>query len=328
LSYENSQSNNIVLLAKGNGGVTELVEHLKDYVVAYGLVRKIEQIDDSKTVKFCFINWAGENTPRMLKARIGTHRGAVNEFFSPFHVDVNCSHRNEISDDIVKNLISRTSGTESHVISQTVHSEKVVKQRGSVSTNNNLEQSTTQQQQPQTTTSQPKLHQFNQKQEREIKKTIVPSVPTEKRDVNFANEEAIKAAIKSVRLDSANVNWCLITYDAPKSKTLTLLGSGSGGLSELTSHLKDDIVGYGLLRTTEKIDESVTVKFCFINWVGENINRMQRAVLGTHSGAIKELIHPYHVDINPTKKEEITEQIITRKIKEASGTAYHVMEKN
>jgi hypothetical protein len=53
--------------------------------------------------------------------------------------------------------------------------------------------------------------------------------------------------------------------------------------------LKDENVGYGLLRFTEKIDESQTVKFCFVNWVGEKINRMQRAVLGTHSGAVKEL---------------------------------------
>jgi hypothetical protein len=45
-------------------------------------VRKIDQIDESKTVKFCYIHWTGETIPRMLKARIGTHRGAIAEFLA------------------------------------------------------------------------------------------------------------------------------------------------------------------------------------------------------------------------------------------------------
>ncbi len=48
-----------------------------------------------------------------------------------------------------------------------------------------------------------------------------------------------------------------------------------------------DIVGYGLVRIVEKFDDSDTVKFVFIKWVGENIHRMLRARLGTHSGSVK-----------------------------------------
>jgi hypothetical protein len=46
-------------------------------------------------------------------------------------------------------------------------------------------------------------------------------------------------------------------------------------------------VGYGLVRLVERFDDSDTVKFVYIRWVGENIHRMLRARLGTHSGAIK-----------------------------------------
>lgn len=60
--------------------------------------------------------------------------------------------------------------------------------------------------------------------------------------------------------------------------------SGSGGLEELRTHLKQDVVMYGLIRANEQIDDTVAVKFCFIDWRGENINRMQRANLGIHSG--------------------------------------------
>jgi hypothetical protein len=67
---------------------------------------------------------------------------------------------------------------------------------------------------------------------------VVPGVPTEKRDVILADEEGIRNAIKNVRSDSSGKNWVLVTYDAPKSKTLVLLGTGSGGISELVSYLK------------------------------------------------------------------------------------------
>lgn len=56
-------------------------------------------------------------------------------------------------------------------------------------------------------------------------------------------------------------------------------------------------MGYGLVRQSEKFDDSDRVMFAFINWTGENIHRMLRAKLGTHSGAIKEVFSPYHVNI-------------------------------
>jgi len=75
----------------------------------------------------------------------------------------------------------------------------------------------------------------------------------------------------------------------------------------------------------KKIDESVTVKFVFVNWMGPKINRMQRAILGTHRGAVVGLFHPFHVDIDAERSDELTEQIITAKIKKASGTAVYVL---
>jgi hypothetical protein len=67
---------------------------------------------------------------------------------------------------------------------------------------------------------------------------VVPGVPTEKHDIILADEEGIRNAIKNVRNDSSGLNWVLVTYDAPKSKTLVLLGTGSGGIQELVTHLK------------------------------------------------------------------------------------------
>jgi hypothetical protein len=81
-TYSGGNPNTVVLKGKGTGGVEELVNQLDDAAVGYGLVRLIERVDESDTVKFAYINWTGDNVPRMLRARLGTHSGAVKEFLS------------------------------------------------------------------------------------------------------------------------------------------------------------------------------------------------------------------------------------------------------
>jgi hypothetical protein len=89
---------------------------------------------------------------------------------------------------------------------------------------------------------------------------------------------------------AGDVNWVIYTYSAGNPNTVVLKAKGTGGVDELVSHLDDATVGYGLVRLIERIDESDTVKFAYINWTGDNIPRMLRARLGTHSGAVKEFL--------------------------------------
>jgi len=140
----------------------------------------------------------------------------------------------------------------------------------------------------------------------------------------FENEDAITSAIRDVKNDGSNTTWCLITYTAPKTNKLKFHASGTGNFEELRSHLTDDVVMYGIIRVVERIDDTDAVKFAFIDWRGENINRMQRASLGVHSGAVADLFRPFHVDVQCADHSEISEVIIMRKIKFGSGTAVHV----
>jgi len=92
-----------------------MIELLTDDISAYGLVRKVDKIDESLTVKFAFISWMGESTDRMHKARLGTYSGAVKELFVPYHVDINTSSKSELTDEIILKLIQENSGSRSKV---------------------------------------------------------------------------------------------------------------------------------------------------------------------------------------------------------------------
>jgi len=295
VSYEGENTNNVVLIGSGDGGVNDLIDQLQDNMVGYGIVRLVERRDDSDTVKFVFVRWVGENIHRMLRARLGTHSGAIKEVFHPYHVDIEAEKKSEISEEIIWGIVRKASGTADYVID---------KKGGSSSGSSNI----------------PKSPQSGAKST-----SFTPAgVNKQSGGVNFTNERELRAAIADVRSDASDTNWVLASYDAPNSNNVVLLASGSGGSAELLGHLKDDIVGYGLVRQSEKFDDSTRAMFAFINWKGENINRMLRAKLGTHSGAVKEVFSPYHVSIDAEKDSEISANIITTTIRETMGTASKV----
>jgi len=290
-TYEEG-SNNVILAAKGNGGSNELLEHLNDNIVGYIIIRKTEKIDVTEAIKFAFIRFVGDNVPRMLKARLGTHFGKITEFFSPYHVSLDVTQKSEISDEIIMKSISSASGTKINVL------EDNQRQQSSQSVVSG-------QRVPQKATS---------------GKTSIPAVPKSQGEsvIKFANKDDITKAIKDVRADVNN--WVLVGYENKKGNTLVLLGTGTGGVTEMIELLTDDISAYGLVRKVDKIDESLTVKFAFISWMGESTDRMHKARLGTYSGAVKELFVPYHVDINTSSNSELTDEIILKLIQENSGS--------
>ena len=51
----------------------------------------------------------------MLKARIGTHKGAVEALFRPYHVDIVTEEIGDVTEAHLLDRISTASGTKSHV---------------------------------------------------------------------------------------------------------------------------------------------------------------------------------------------------------------------
>ena len=66
-------------------------------------------------------------------------------------------------------------------------------------------------------------------------------------NVTFADESA-------VRKDNNANDWLVIGYQG-NTNVIELKGTGGGGLDALKAKLSVDNVFYGLLRTTEKIDD-------------------------------------------------------------------------
>jgi len=113
--YE-GQSNVIVVVGTGEGGIEEMKQHLKPDSINYGIVRVYDCYDGHTTTKFVLILWVGEQVKIMRKARITTHKGTVLSFLGQYHTDISCSNHNEISQDIIMTKVQDASGTAVHVM--------------------------------------------------------------------------------------------------------------------------------------------------------------------------------------------------------------------
>jgi len=143
-------------------------------------------------------------------------------------------------------------------------------------------------------------------------------------DLVFSDEERSKQAFQELRANDHPCNWILFTYSDTAKNTLDFVGSGTGGVEELKPHLHESKASYGLVRVTDKIDNSVTVKFVFIVWCGEKVPFVKKAQITTHKGSVSKLFGQYHNDIHASALDEISESIIMGKVSDASGTAHHV----
>jgi hypothetical protein len=140
------------------------------------------------------------------------------------------------------------------------------------------------------------------------------------------DEAQAQQSIADLRSNETSTNWILFKYSDSTKNGIELVGSGANGVEELKQHLSDNKVFYGLVRVTDKIDQSVTVKFVFIVWVGEKVSFVQKGKITTHKGSITSLIGQYHNDVHASNLSELSEDIVLGKVRDASGTSSRVKE--
>jgi len=142
--------------------------------------------------------------------------------------------------------------------------------------------------------------------------------PTGNADCDISSS-AIKDAYDQVRDDSSTTNWMLMGYGSNK-KALELYGSGTGGLKEFATKLKEDEVTYGYVRVI--YGDSQRSKFVFVTYVPEGLSGMNKAKANMHKPAVIAFLQYMHVEVYASTTAELDEPLIQAKLKAAAGANY------
>jgi len=128
------------------------------------------------------------------------------------------------------------------------------------------------------------------------------------------------SAWQEVRADNSETDWLLLGYGTSK-KTLQLYGRGSGGVTDFLEGLRNE-VQYGYLRVG--YGENNRAKFVFVVYVPDGLSGMAKAKANMHKPHVDSFLKYYHIQLNITTPEELTDDVIQAKLKAAAGVHYGV----
>ncbi|GFR71694.1 coactosin [Elysia marginata] len=100
----------VTCMGLGDGTLSDLQKSLDDSMPMYGLYRyEHTNAEGILTVKFVYIVWVGSQVKPMTKAKISTHKGAMEEIFCPAHVYVFATEVSEIDEAEIIEKIKQAS---------------------------------------------------------------------------------------------------------------------------------------------------------------------------------------------------------------------------
>jgi len=323
-TYEGNNTSNasIVLEGKGDGGLSALSSILKNDHISYALLRVIDVIDEHPTVKFVYITWIGSGVKFMQKAKITPHKGSATAFIGQAHVSITAENLGEMTEEIVMNKVRDASGSNDRTL--TGDGQRMAQPPARPATNQAPPKPVA--------TSSPSKPVSAPKPAPTTTATHSSSSggsPARKFDSGQKKNDAVlpsnKDAINAVRSDSDPTDWALYGYEG-NSNNIVLVGSGSGGIDELKSHLDETKILYGLLRVVDYYDATANTRFVYIVWVGERIPIMRKALITTHKGDVTGFIGQHHVDVHWSNFGEVSNEEIKAKVSSAAGTRSFVLD--
>ncbi|KAI8926659.1 hypothetical protein BC831DRAFT_455584 [Entophlyctis helioformis] len=136
-------------------------------------------------------------------------------------------------------------------------------------------------------------------------------------------EGDVAAAYEDVRNDKTPTNWLLLEYVDEKTDVLKVTSTGTGGLSELRSNLKEDKAAFGYLRMVVGNDElSRRSKFVLVSWCGPKVKVMRKAKLSVHIADVKNVIKNFAVEVSASTLEDLKDADVTLLVRKAMGANY------
>ncbi|XP_031555042.1 uncharacterized protein LOC116291949 [Actinia tenebrosa] len=293
VGHTNGNINALEYRLSGSGGLAELEGHFKDDEVMYALVRLKEEFDLSTTVKFVYIHWIGSKVPFTKKGRYGIVHGSVMDKFGQSHFTLETSSREDLTEAAVMKLVNETSGTKSKVMETSEAAAR--KDRGFTSSSNIV------------------------KTGKQMSGVKAPDA------VSMKFDDEVLEAIADVRSDETQTDWCVVEYQANNPKNpIVLRSKGTDGLDGIKGCLEEDKVAYALLRVPDVLDGISTVKFVYLQWVGENVKPMMKGKISANKSSMDKVFNPFHVLIYATNQGELLSENIIDKVSSASGSKSHV----
>jgi len=98
------------------------------------------------------------------------------------------------------------------------------------------------------------------------------------------------------------------------------MASGTGDCNEMKEHFTPEKICYALIRVIDVYENINTVKFVFIYWLGSKVSVMKKAKISVHKGKVNEMFSNFHVDFMISSLNEISNEIVMRKVSQNSGS--------
>ncbi|ORX43679.1 actin depolymerizing protein [Anaeromyces robustus] len=353
VTHLNDDPNVLTLQSTGKGGVEEMLSALSVTKVQYCLYRSTLKVDLSETVKFTFIYNLGDKVSFFKKGRFGIVKGDAIHYFEPYHIDFEISNPNELNNEIIDKKLKESAGVaivEKNEFNENIDALPEVRtsvsalntpvsaapnipvsstsapttpsvgnlssQPGSV--NNSVSNLTGKYNSPST----------ERKQMKKQSSYNALTRPTMSKTDEVKFDQSILDGIGKVRNDNDPTTWVIGTYkDDDISKPVVLMASGTGDCNEMKEHFTPEKICYALIRVIDVYENINTVKFVFIYWLGSKVSVMKKAKISVHKGKVNEIFSNFHVDFMISSLNEISNEIVNRKVSQCSGSRSMVTRK-
>jgi len=354
VTHLNDDPNILTLQSTGKGGVEEMLSALSETKVQYCLYRSTLKVDLSETVKFTFIYNLGEKVSFFKKGRFGIVKGDACKYFEPYHIDFEITNPRELNVDIIEKKLKFAAGVaivEKNEANENIDAVPVA--RTTVSETNtpvsavppNVASSNSAPPTPNSATSTPNqsysnLYGSNSSlgtplgERKQVKKqtsfnsnSLTRPMMSRSDEVKF--DQSIIDGIGRVRNDNDPTTWVIGAYkDDDISKPVELFASGTGDVNEMKTHFTPEKICYSLIRVIDVYENIPTVKFVFIYWLGSKVSVMKKAKISVHKGKVNEMFSNFHVDFMISSLNEISNEIVNRKVSQNSGSRSMVTTKH
>ena len=134
------------------------------------------------------------------------------------------------------------------------------------------------------------------KVEKKFFRSFVGGMDGKTQSMEFVDEAAVMSAISSVRDDSCETEWIIVSFNMSEKKPRLELKCVGVGFDAFKASLDEAAFNYGILRTSEVIDATTAIKFAYVRSHPEGTPFRMKGKLGLLAGAVAGVFSPYHGD--------------------------------